>query len=148
MIVLLLSGLWVRGQELYVYTEPASNMPAHSVSTKVSANITGKNHAAGNRFMQRYTPEFMLALNRKWMVHAGLTVADVHTSNVRWESVYTLIKYRFYSVDDVHKHFRMAVYAIGAYTRSPFEYDEIDMQGDKSGVEVMTRYWMPPATIK
>ena len=133
-VIILLSCRYARGQELYVYTEPASNMPAHSVSTRLTGNFIGKNQGVTNRFMQRYTPELMLGLNRKWMLHIGGTFADMHTGNFRWESVYTYIKYRFLSVDDVHKHFRMAAFADVAYSRSPFEFDEISLQGDKSGI--------------
>jgi len=123
-------------QELYVYTEPASNMPAHSISAKLTGNFIAKNQSADNRFMQRYTPEVMIGVNKKLMWHIGGSFADMHTRNLRWESVYTYLKYRFISVDDVHKHFRMAAFADASYTRSPFEFDEVSLQGDKSGVAV------------
>lgn len=131
---LLLMGIGSAGQELYVYTEPASNMPAHSIGTKLTGNFIPKASSAGNRFMQRYTPEVMLGVNKNLMWHVGGSFADMHTGAFRWESVYTFIKYRFISIDDVHKHFRMAAFADAAYTRSPFEFDEVSLQGDKSGV--------------
>ena len=132
----LLICLNAAGQELYVFTEPASNMPAHSISTKLTSNFIGKNQSAGNRFMQRYTPEVMMGVNKKLMWHVGGTFSDMHSSKFRWESVYTYVKYRFISVDDVHKHFRMSGFADVSYTRSPFEFDEVSLQGDKSGVAV------------
>lgn len=130
-------------QELYVYTEPASNMPARSISAKLSANYIGKK-APSNRFMQRYTPEVMFGLNKNWMVHAGATFADMHTNNFRWESVYLYAKYRFLSSDDLHSHFRMAVFGEAAYSRSPFHFDELSFQGDKSGAQlgiIATQLW-------
>jgi hypothetical protein len=78
------------------------------------------------------------------MVHVGGTFADMHTKNFRWESVYLYSKYRFLSNDDLHSHFRMAAFADLAYTRSPFHYDEINLQGDKSGVQlglIATQLW-------
>lgn len=132
--VLLTACLHATGQELYVYTEPASNMPAHSLSTKLTGNFIGKDQSAANRFMQRYTPEIMMGVTKKLMWHIGGTFSDMHSRNFRWESVYTYIKYRFLSVDDVHKHFRMAAFADASYTRSPFMFDEVSLQGDKSGV--------------
>ncbi len=132
--LLLLSGSCAIGQELYVYSEPASNMPTHSISTKLSANFISKNQSVEKRFMQRYTPEIMMGLHKKWMLHLGGSFADMHTGNFRWESVFTYIKYRFYSVDEVHRHFRMAAFADASYTRSPFAFDEVSLQGDKSGV--------------
>ena len=132
-----------KGQELYVYTEPASNMPSRSLSAKFSANyITRQN--PGNRFMQRYTPELMFGINKKWMMHVGGTFADMHTRNFRWESVYLYGKYRFLSNDELHSHFRMAAFADASYSRSPFEFDEISLQGDKSGVQfglIATQLW-------
>lgn len=134
----------VKAQELYVYTEPASNMPAHSLSAKVTANYIGKRPETGNRFMQRYIPELMFGINKNWMVHAGGTFADMHTRNFRWESVYLYAKYRFLSKDELHSHFRMAVFADAGYTRSPFHYDEVTLQGDKTGVQlgvIATQLW-------
>ena len=135
-VVSLLGCLCAAGQELYVYTEPASNMPAHSISAKLTANFIGKNQSFANRFMQRYTPEVMWGVNRKLMWHIGGSFSDMHSSNFRWESVYTYAKYRIVSVDDVHKHFRLSAFADASFTRSPFEFDEVSLQGDKSGVAV------------
>lgn len=132
-----------KGQELFVYSEPASNMPARSLSAKFTANyITPQN--PDNRFMQRYTPELMFGINKNWMVHGGGTFADMHTKNFRWESVYLYGKYRFFSNDDLHSHFRMAAFADVAYNRSPFHHDEVSLQGDNSGVQlglIATQLW-------
>ncbi len=133
-----------KGQELYVYTEPASNMPAHSLSAKLSADYIGKLQGNLNRFMQRYTPELMFGISKKWMMHVAGTFADMHTTNFRWESVYLYGKYRFISNDELHSHFRMAVFADASYSRSPYHYDEISLQGDKSGVQlgiIATQLW-------
>lgn len=131
------------GQELYVFTEPASNVPANSVGIKLSSNyITRQNPY--NRFMQRYTPEVLLGLSKKWMLKAGTTLADMHTNNFRWESAYLYGKYRFLSSDQMHAHFRMAAFAEAAYSRSPFHFDELSLQGDKSGIQlgiVATQLW-------
>lgn len=78
------------------------------------------------------------------MVHVGGTFADMHTRNFRWESVYVYGKYRFLSNDELHSHFRMAAFADASYTRSPFHFEEISLQGDKSGVQlglIATQLW-------
>ena len=119
-------------------------MPAHSLSAKLSANYIGKLQGNLNRFMQRYTPELMFGINKKWMMHVGGTFADMHTTNFRWESVYLYGKYRFISNDELHSHFRMAAFADASYSRSPYHYDEISLQGDKSGVQlgiIATQLW-------
>ncbi len=125
----------LKAQELYVYTEPASNMPAHSISTKLTGHFVSSDNIYG-RFSQRYMPEVMLGINKKWMVHVSATFANMHTDNFRFESASLYAKYRFLSKDDIHKHFRMAVYADVSKTRSPFHYDEISLMGDKGGVEL------------
>ena len=120
-------------QELYVFSEPASNMPAHSLSAKLSYRTPVSK--VYNEYKQRFTPELMFGLNKNWMVHISSTFSDFYTSQLRWESVKTYAKYRFYSDDDVHRHFRMAAFAEGSYSRSPFYYGDINLDGDNSGVQ-------------
>ena len=105
-----------KGQELYVFTEPASNMPARSISLKLTSEFMPR-QPWHNLPMHRLMPEIMFGLNKKWMLHTGLTFADMHTANFGWESFYTYIKYRFFSNDEVHQHFRMAAFAEGSYSR-------------------------------
>jgi hypothetical protein len=134
--------LHAQGQELYVFTEPASNMPSHSISGK----ITGKysKHPEATNYMQRYTPEIMFGLNKKWMVHFASTFSDMYTMNVRWESARTYLKYRFLSNDDVHKHFRMAAFGEYSYSRNIGIFDDIGIEGDMSGFQgglIATQLW-------
>lgn len=143
LLIVIFCSYIARGQELFVYSEPASNMPAHSLSAKFTANYITR-QSPDNRFMQRYTPELMLGINKSWMVHVGATFADMHTKNFRWESVYLYGKYRFFSSDELHSHFRMAAFADVAYNRSPFHHDEVSLQGDNSGVQlglIATQLW-------
>ena len=123
----------VRAQELYVFTEPASNMPSHSISGKVTGRYS--KHPGATNNMQRYTPEIMFGLNKKWMVHFASTFSDMYTRNVRWESARTYVKYRFLSKDDVHKHFRMAAFGEYSYSRNISTFDEIGLEGDNSGFQ-------------
>lgn len=143
LLTILLGGTSLQAQELYVFTEPASNMPAHSISAKLSA-VYMPPQPWNDRSMQRYTPELMLGINKKLMLHTGLTFSNVHTTNFRWESAYLYGKYRFISKDELHSHFRMAVFGEAAYSRSPFHNEEVSLQGDKSGLQVgliATQLW-------
>ena len=119
-------------QELYVYSEPASNMPSHSLSAKLSFNSGNNNSDRG----RRYTGELMFGFNKNFMMHIGTTVSNMHTANTRWESVYAYGKYRFLSNDDVHKHFRMAAFGEITKSRNEYHYDEVSIQGDRSGVQL------------
>jgi hypothetical protein len=133
----------VKSQELYVFTEPASNIPAHSISVKLGGMFMAA-QPWHNQSMQRVMPEVRLGLNKKLMLNAGFTFANMHTDNFTWESIYFYSKYRFLSHDDVHEHFRMAAFAQGSYTRAPFHNDEVNLDGDKNGLSVgiiATQLW-------
>ena len=85
-----------------------------------------------------------VGVSKKLMIRAGASIANMHTDNTRFESFSLYTKYRFLSKDELHKHFRMAVYAEASRTNAPFHYDEISMMGDKSGVElgiIATQLW-------
>ncbi|HEX7902859.1 MAG TPA: hypothetical protein VF487_03190 [Chitinophagaceae bacterium] len=143
LIVAFFISIKAAGQELYVYSEPASNMPAHSISTKLTGHFV-TNDNIYRRLSQRYMPEIMFGFSKKVMVHISTTFANMHTNNFRFESVSLYGKYRFLSRDNLHTHFRMAAFADASYTRVPFHYDEISLMGDKSGVEaglIATQLW-------
>ena len=133
----------LEGQELYVFSETASNMPAHSLSAKLTGHFVTNDKIYG-RFTQRYMPEVMFGISKKIMVHLSATMSNMHTNNFRFESYSVYAKYRFLSIDDIHKHFRMAFFADASHTNAPFHYDEITLMGDKSGVEaglIATQLW-------
>jgi hypothetical protein len=123
--------LSLSAQELYVFTEPASNMPAKSISAKLS----GKYLDIRGRTGQRYTPELMIGVNKSLMIHAVTTLSDMYSDNLRWESARVYAKYRFLSLDDVHRHFRMAVFGELAKSRNKLMYDELALDGDHSGAQ-------------
>lgn len=130
-------------QELYVFSEPASNMPAHSMSVKLTDHFVTKDNIY-NRFSHRVMPEIMFGISKKFMVHLSATMANMHTKDFKYESAAIYAKYRFYSADEVHQHFRLAVFADASTTKAPFHYDEITLMGDKSGVQVgliATQLW-------
>ncbi|MBA4167370.1 MAG: hypothetical protein H0X41_07505 [Chitinophagaceae bacterium] len=135
--MLMMSAL--NAQELFVFSEPASNMPARSISGK----ITGK-FVKNRRIEQRYNPEIMLGLNKKWMVHGAVSFSDMYTEKLRFESGKIYAKYRFYSDDQVHRHFRMAAFGEVARSRNIMTYDELSLDGDQSGVQggmIVTQLW-------
>ncbi len=122
-------------QELYIYTEPASNVPAKSISAKLSANYAGVTRGDVGFLTQRYRPEAYMGLSKNFMLRASGTLADMHTSAFKFESVSLYGKYRFLSKDEAHRHFRMAAFANGSFSEAPLMYEEISLMGDKTGVE-------------
>lgn len=131
------------GQELYPYTEPASNMPARSLSVKTTA-LFSKDQMSG-RTMQRYMPELMFGLNKDWMVHVGSNFSNMFQPAMIWEGARVYAKYRFLSKDEVHKHFRMAAFGLYNYSRNNLKHNEINISmGDQSGVQaglIATQLW-------
>jgi hypothetical protein len=134
--ILILWGLLIAGragaQELYPYTEPASNMPDRSLSAKLTTMYERGVHSSS--ILQRYMPEVMLGLSKKWMVHGSLNFSNMHRSFM-WEGAKVYAKYRFLSSDDVHRHFRMAAFAGAAWSRNHLDHNEINLNGDHSGVQ-------------
>lgn len=128
-----ISSFSLVAQELYVFTEPASNMPAKSISAKYNFKVQKGYHEGKTE--QRHTPEIMVGLNKKWMLHASGSFSDMYSSSLRWESVRIYAKYRFLSYDEVHKHFRMAAFMQASASRNNPFYDELTLDGDQSGFQ-------------
>ncbi|MBM3414940.1 MAG: hypothetical protein FJY20_00560 [Bacteroidetes bacterium] len=131
------------GQELYVFSEPASNIPAQTISLKLTGHFVTSDNI-NNRFSHRLMPQVYIGLNKKIMLTVSGTIANMHTPDFRYESINFYTKYRFLSKDQLHRHFRMAVFAEVSATRAPFHYDEITLMGDKDGVElgiITTQLW-------
>ncbi len=142
-LFILFAGSNVEAQELFVFSEPASNMPAKSISVKLTHHFIDYDKRYG-RASHRFMPQVMFGVSKKLMLHAGATFGNMHTSDFKYESVNLYAKYRFFSKDEIHKHFRMAVFANASTTKAPFHYDEITLMGDKSGVEaglIATQLW-------
>lgn len=140
--ILLLVVINTSAQELYPYTEPASNMPAKSISLKVAGMFGRGVHGGG--LEQRYSPEVMFGLSKKWMVHGAVTFSNMYGNSLYYESARLYGKYRFFSRDEVHKHFRMAAFVTGAYSRNHLQHNELNLMGDHSGVQagiIATQLW-------
>lgn len=135
--ILLLGGLLLslcsNAQELYVFSEPASNMPAKSIAIKQTAKWL--RNPTPNRIESRHTSEIMFGINKNLMIHGAYTFSNMYTNGIRGESVRSYAKYRFLTVDGMYSHFRMAAFAEAAYSKNISPYDEISLEGDQSGVQ-------------
>ena len=126
-------GVSVQAQELYVFSEPASNMPAHSVGIRQQVKrVASSGTATGGT---RSSSEIMFGANKNFMWHLGFTLSDMYSSNFRAESFRAYGKYRFFSQDDLYKHLRMAAFAEFSLSQNPFMFDEISLEGDQSGFQ-------------
>lgn len=133
-LILLLAAGRADAQELYVFSDPASNVPANVLTAKLGTQWgEERHHYPGNA--KRFTPELMLGLNRRFMLRAGTTFSNMYSENTQWEAAYLYGKYRFLSNDEVHRHFRIAAFAEAAYSVNTPYFQDISLQGDRSGVQ-------------
>jgi len=127
-IILCLVALGAQGQELYVNTEPASNMAAKSVGIR----LANKTYFHTDHFVNRLIPEIMYGINKNWMVHIEGSFSNYYTETFKPESANLYAKYRFFTVDGVQTHFRLACYGRISYSNNK-RFDDLSLEGDASG---------------
>ncbi|HVI45658.1 MAG TPA: hypothetical protein VM802_12345 [Chitinophaga sp.] len=133
-------------QELYVNTEPASNMAANSLGIRLTNKFFKMEHTG--TVGMRVEPEVMWGINKKLMVHVIGYASNMMQSSIRAEGGSIYAKYRFLSLDQQHAHFRMAAYVKGSvidnpyypkvdpatHSNKPYNNVELDLEGATSGV--------------
>ncbi|HMJ47579.1 MAG TPA: hypothetical protein VK498_09625 [Ferruginibacter sp.] len=131
-IVIFLFSNNVFAQELFVYTEPASNMAAKSIGIRLNNTFMRLNNT--RHYEYYFIPEVMVGVSKKIMIH-GEGFFSNGTKEFKAEGGALYFKYRFYSRDEVHSHFRMAGFAKGALNNSHIHQPAIDLNGHNSGYE-------------
>jgi hypothetical protein len=120
----------VFAQELYVNTEPASNMATHSVGVRV------ENQGYFTPvYKNRSTLEIMYGASKSLMVHSSIYQSNYYFNQQHFEGASAYAKYRFLSVDSVQSHFRGAVFVKAATINNPIYNQEISLEGDNSGLQ-------------
>jgi hypothetical protein len=151
--------LRANAQELYVNTEPASNMAAGSMGVRLNTKFYQMEY--NQMYSYRIDPEIMLGLSKNVMIHLNAFASDMYQPNLKFEGGSAYAKWRFYSADDIHRHFRIAAFGKVAlidnpttlsvnstyYTSGPngeqvphvssqtYSSDEIDLDGNNSGMQ-------------
>lgn len=113
-------GHTLTAQELYVATEPASNMAARSFALRLNNKLMPMQQDTSLRFRNKL--DLMFGLSKKLMVHASVMASDVYTGTYRVEGGSLYAKYRFFSKDEVHSHLRMAAFGRLSYITNPPAY--------------------------
>ena len=119
-------------QELFVFTEPASNMPAKSLGFR---DMNGFMFEKDGKLNYHNMPELMWGINKKWMVHAQGFISNRQDGGFETEGGSLYAKYRFFSEDAKQSHFRMALFARVSKNRADIHQDEIETMGHNSGYE-------------
>lgn len=119
-------------QELFVYTEPASNMPAHSVGLRLNQWFM---HEPGVGLNYHLLPEVMWGVNKALMVHAEAFLSN-RAGSTTYEGAGLYAKWRFFSRDGDHRHFRMAAFARASANNADIHQEEIETNGHNTGGEL------------
>lgn len=119
-------------QELFTWSEPASNMAAKGIGFRATNTFMHENSSA--TYDYHLLPEIMWGVSGKLMVHAEAFLSNSNNAFTA-EGGALYLKYRFLSRDEVHSHFRVAAYARTALNNSSIRQPAIDLNGYNSGYE-------------
>ena len=122
----------IHAQELFVMTEPASNMPTASIGVRDMSLFAFKKTGGYN---YHNMPELMWGVNKDWMVHASAFLSDKQ-GDLMLEGGSLYAKYRFFSVDDLHSHLRLAAYGRISTSNAEIHQEDIETMGMNSGYEI------------
>ena len=119
-------------QELFVFTEPASNMPAKALGVR---DMNGFMFEKDGKLNYHNMPELMLSINKKWMIHAQGFISNRQDGGFETEGGSLYAKYRFFSEDGKQSHFRMAIFGRASKNNAESHQEEIETMGHNSGYE-------------
>lgn len=121
-----------KAQELYVYTEPASNMPAKSIGVRLDNMLM--QDKLNTKTSYALSPEIMFGVSRHIMVHiTGYFNSQGSSFSAKGAGLY--LKYRFLSIDEVHDHFRMAAFGRFTFNNNIIKDEAIALGRNNTGYE-------------
>ncbi|GEO11202.1 hypothetical protein [Segetibacter aerophilus] len=133
-ITTLLIAYGVAAQELFVFAESASSRSAKSVALNVTAKLP--DNKDNTYYSNRYVPKVIVGVDKKLMIDASASFSNYYRlDRLQFDGAKIYGKYRFLSVDDVHKHFRMAAFAEGGFSNHSYLYEEMTLEGDNDGIK-------------
>lgn len=133
LFIVLLVANYLQAQELFVITEPASNMPAKSFGLRTMNSFM---YANNNTINYHNMPEIMVGISNKLMLHAQGFFSNRQDGGIETEGGSFYAKYRFLSIDDVKSHFRMASFGRYSFNRANIHQQEIETMGHNTGYEL------------
>lgn len=119
-------------QELFVFTEPASNMPAKALGVR---DMNGFMFEKDGKLNYHNMPELMLGINKKFMFHVQGFISNRQDGGFETEGGSLYAKYRFFSEDGKQSHFRMALFGRISKNSAESHQEEIETMGHNSGYE-------------
>lgn len=130
----LLLKVWSgHAQELFVFSEPASNMPAKTAGIRMTGNVMTRKMEGAPDY--QLLPEVMLGVSKNLMVHAeGYMSNSSGVTRVEGGGFYA--KYRFYTTDKMYRHFRMAAFGRVSSSSVNRMQEEIEINSMQKGYEL------------
>lgn len=129
-LVLVLITCSVKAQELFVFSEPASNMPAKSIGLRASNWLMYDQ--SNSHLNYQLIPEIMWGANKNLMLHLdGFFTNQNNHFHAVGAGVYG--KYRIYAADDLNRHFRLALFGRISLNNSAIFQEEIDLTRNNTG---------------
>ncbi|MBA3828317.1 MAG: hypothetical protein H0X33_05230 [Taibaiella sp.] len=131
-VLILLCTISSQAQELFVYTEPASNMPARSIGIRLNNWLMDEPGTA--RINYHFIPEVMWGVNKRLMIHMEGFFSN-RKGELSAEGIGLYAKYRILSNDRVYYHFRMAVFGRFTTNNADIHQEEIETFGHNTGYQ-------------
>ena len=119
-------------QELFLITDPASNVPANSLGVNLLQSRFKEEFKSG--YSYHLMPEVTYGINKNLMVRASAFVSN-RSNDLVTEGGSFYVKYRFYSTDDLNSHFRLATYGRFSFNRADIHQEQIEIVGHNTGFE-------------
>jgi hypothetical protein len=120
----------LHAQELFVSTEPASNMARNSLALRTATEWLSESD-----FKSRISTSIMFGISKNIMLQATTYQSDFYQRKLHTEGASFYGKYRFLNIDNIQKHFRGALYAHYSTIKYPVIHDEINIEGENNGIE-------------
>lgn len=119
-------------QELFVVTDPASNIPANTLSVRMMQSVFKEQIQTGYNY--HAMPEITYGISKNLMVRSTLFVSTRSKSLIT-EGASFYAKYRFFSTDDLNSHFRLATFGRYSFNKADIHQEEIEIMGHNTGFE-------------
>lgn len=120
------------GQELFLMTDPASNVPTNSLGVNVLQSAFKR--SINSDYVYSIMPEVSYGLNRNLMFRASAFLSN-RNNGLETEGGSFMAKYRFYSEDDLNSHFRMAAFGRFSFNNGDIREEQLEIMGRNSGFE-------------
>ena len=128
-IVLFILSTPIFAQELFVNTEPASNMATGAIGFRLTNTLL----PSVQKTALRISPEVMFGLSRQLMFHMNVYGSNAYQPGFKFEGLSIYGKLRVLALDQAQAHFRVAIYGRASLSNNPINFHEINLQGENSG---------------